>query len=220
MANRLSIDFRNLMGDPPAGLVARLYVRLRGVLDTIPSRTVFYTASAVVPGNRAQAVRPNAMGLAAIDLIPSSEYEQDTEYVLRIGPAEIVFRMPEADTDLAAILSGNLPPVGQTFYMGAGATDTLAGQALIDALTAGTTAMTRTPIVVPALAAASYLYFAQPAAIADFTDARVGVHQFGNQAGQWRKTTEEPTIDGVTYEVWVTRNPQHRQEAGQEWRFT
>lgn len=217
MTNRLSIDFRTLADGPPAGLLARLYVRRT---DSTSPQAPIYTDDAVVQPDRALPIRPDAAGLASIDLIPSSEYEQDTEYVLRIGPAEIVFRMPEADTDLAAILTGNLPPVGQTFYMGADAADTLAGQPLIDALTTGTTAMTRDPIVVPALAAASYLYFAQPASISDFTEAHHAGSPVFNQARLWRKLAEQPTINGVVYEVWVTRNPQNQQEGGQGWRFT
>ena len=219
-ARTLTIDLLNPDDMASPGFRADIVIVRTDTDD--PTQTI-YTSDAKI-AERYVRVLPNARGRAEVDLIPNSETIQPTQYELWIslgaaGNERTPFVMPDADTTLTAILTGSAPPAGNTFYLGASADRTLAGQSLITALTGGTIGMSRDPIAVPTLAANSFLFFAQPQVVSDPTGAFAHPSAF-NQIHIWEKRAGTIQINSIEYEVWVTRVPQNQAESGRNWRFT
>ena len=159
-AQNLRIDFSSLAGRAPAEDRAYLFV-IR--TDTTDRQAPIYSRHDIFNPEELIVLDPSE-AVVSVNLIPNSEFTQPTQYILRIGEAEIAFTMPDEATELVRILYGEPPPhpSGATFYLAASPLNTLTGPTLIAALQAGTASMTREPIAAPTFTGNRYLYFAQP----------------------------------------------------------
>ena len=205
---RLTIDFADLKGEVPTGLVARLYAQRT---DTTNPQAPMYTAQALFNSSEAIEIRPDSgTGIATVMLAPSRAFFTPMHYVLRVGTDEVSFSMPAADANLLEILTGakRPPPVeaDANYYMAASEMSALSGAALVAALEAGSTSMARSLIAAPAFTTPHYLYYAQPSTVADPTSASP-LPSRDNEIQFWIKQADTVTIQSTEYNVWRSRTP-------------
>ena len=220
MIHTLTIDFRDLMGDPPVGFRAYLWAERTDTTD--PQAPLYAEAHGFVETGEVMDVVPNVSGRASVDLIATGDYAVPMDYVLRVGQSEIRFKMPDLDATLLSILAGSPAgpglPITRNYYLAANPANTLTGSALVTALEAGTVSTTRSPIAAPTFTGDNYLYYAQQEAIADPTIAHA-LPGRRNQIVFWAKQTPVIEISGVRYNYWITRTVVYDSASGRQYDF-
>ena len=221
MATRqLRIDFADLMGEPPQGFTAYLYVVRT---DTTNEQAPVYTDTAIIP-NEPIPIRPNADGIATTRLVPSAEFPVPTQYVLVVDRAEIPFLMPDEDTSLLQILTDAAPPPATgddtNYYLAVSTAETFTDTALAALLVAGTVSRTKSPIASPTWAIGSrFLFFAQPASDPD-VNSIIPLPSSTNELEFWQKRADDVTIESTAYSVWQTKLAVFQSASGRRYQIS